>query len=756
MFVVERPAFSRRVPVKIDGLLPKGSAEVAAWPSMQPLRDRFDGSGGLPMTKTERRRRRARPVGLAARLVAPLVLLTAGAAAAAPSCPIELGSIEAAKPNKLYLYFPTADDAGFPASGCTIGTSTCFDDGGIPANDAYVSPLKSFDITRLTSYTGTVGDLRDRITDVVTDDYCEFDVKVIQTTTVPPTTFARRLTVGIGTDDDSPVGGLYGEAQEVDSGDSIGADYARVWAGTYQGVSGGPGGALNGANSTLQRWAFSIGGTAAHEAGHTYGATHADGATTLAGEDPFETHIMPAGPSITPEDRAGSRRHFDDTVFSKLAANVGLSIETIHNWDFTNPNSVDAHQIQFELLSTLPSLTLSWTYLGGGSPWSTPSTPALIGTTTFRGVVYNRFRVTWSTGKAWNSGSPGVVPAGVNFHVGAAFSSVDYSTPDPVIVVKVTLLDGGGSPLTLQPRMVGYDAGALDAADGALNMNFFNADDVTRPLLVRDVRLIELPRVASIDSMVAGARPVSWQGFPISPWKSQPTVGCGLGSRDSLKAFVPPEKCQLTLGRENGVLVVARLSQGRHIAERYDGKCPGHGRPTAPGDSIRSPDVNECPTRGFGLDLFPSTTLYVTATVVDPAAKHWDPKTKTMVVGPLASRLFYQVAGRHPDLNRNGVDDYIDIATGVSRDPNHTGVPGEVTRCLTLSRALDEDELATRNTRLLLAAAARERGHEKEYEVLRAVLERRILLQREALEQFRACEVKAGMGATGEVTRAAY
>ncbi|HEY8022230.1 MAG TPA: hypothetical protein VIH93_14085, partial [Thermoanaerobaculia bacterium] len=42
------------------------------------------------------------------------------------------------------------------------------------------------------------------------------------------------------------------------------------------------------------------------------------------------------------------------------------------------------------------------------------------------------------------------------------------------------------------------------------------------------------------------------------------------------------------------------------------------------------------------------------------------------------SKLFYQVAGRHPDLNHNGIDDAIDIYRGTSKDANHDGVPDEV------------------------------------------------------------------------------
>ena len=182
-------------------------------------------------------------------LAAPLV----NKAWAAASCPIAIGAIEDAKRNKLYLYLPTSDDSAFPATTCTLGTSTCF------AGSNPVRPLKAFDVSSLPSYTGTVGDLRDAIRDVVVDDYCEFNVQVFETTSSPPTTFPRRATIGIGADSASG-GTLFGEAQEVDIGDGIGVDFARVWGGSYQSKAGGPGGALNGVNSTLQRWAFSIGG----------------------------------------------------------------------------------------------------------------------------------------------------------------------------------------------------------------------------------------------------------------------------------------------------------------------------------------------------------------------------------------------------------------------------------------------------------------------------------------------------------------
>jgi hypothetical protein len=680
------------------------------------------------------------------KIVLPKVLCVAIALAtplvnkawAAASCPVELGAIDDAKPNKLYLYFPTSDDSAFPATSCTLGTSACF-----PGSNP-VRPLKAFDVTSLSSYTGTVGDLRDAVRDVAIDDYCEFNVKVIETTSVPPTTFPRRATVGIGADAVSQGGGvLFGEAQEVDIGDAIGIDFARVWAGSYQSEAGGPGGALNGANSTLQRWAFSIGGTASHEAGHTYGLQHNDdflqtvGGTscndgideTKPGEDALTRHLMAAGCHFTDEQRAGFRRHFSDATFSILAANVGLSVETIHNWDFTNPNSANAAKLRFDLLSTAASLTLSWSYGGNLSPWTTPAVTGPIGTTNFHGTVYNRFQVTWSNGQAWANGPSGVVPGGARFHVGAAFSGVDFTQPDPVIVAKVALLDGSDQPLTLQPRMAGYDTGAFDTTTGDFRLSLFNVDDPGRPLQIKNLVVSQLPRVASIDAMIRGGQLISWQGIPIRPWTISRTGLCGEQDKE----------CSATLTDAPRSLPISSLGQGRHIVQHFDGKCLEQAPPPKPPrDASGFPDVNNCPNAGFNLDLFPSTMVYVTATVVDPAAKHWDPATKAFVVGPVESNLFYQFAGQHPDLNRNGVDDYIDIATGVSKDANKNGVPDEVERCHKQLGELDEQELKERNLRITLADLAR-RGDAERIEKIAHELDETAERVRRANEEFREC-----------------
>jgi hypothetical protein len=473
---------------------------------------------------------------------------------------------------------------------------------------------------------------------------------VRQTTTAPPTTFARRNTVAIGTDS-NPTG--FGIAENVDTGDADAVDSARVWAGSYQDFAGAAGGELNGAGATLQRWAAGIGGTAAHEAGHNYGLSHTHDSTSAPGEDATTQHVMPAGPTLTMEQRVGYRRHFSDKTFSLLAGNVGLSIQTMHNWDLTNPNAQTARRFRMEFLSPNPTVTLSWAYTGSMSPWSTPTVSGPLGTATFKGQTYNRFRIEWSTGQSWSGGSSGQVPGGAAFHVGATFSGVDFDDPDAIVITKSQLLDGTGTPLALQPRLVGYDAGTLDSADGSLDLAFANLGGPAR-LRLEDVVVQELPRVMSIDAMMRNTEPFDWTGDPFRPWaESTRTVlrkGVELGRKEPLS------------------LTVASLGNRRHILEKAGEDCDR-------GDMLKGPDAPCRP--GINVDLFPSTTLYVRATVVDPKGRSWDPEKQAYRNGPVRTRIYLQIAGRHPDLNRNESDDAIDIATGTSRDENRDGVPDE-------------------------------------------------------------------------------
>ena len=581
----------------------------------------------------------------------PIVLAIVGSATAhaAPHCYTSYGGT---KPNKLYLYFPSAADSTYPEFGTAAGT---------PAT----SPAHAFNIADLTSYTGTAAQLRDAVYDVVADDYCEFNVEVLQTTTAPPTTFARRNTVAVTTDNDS-TDGLFGLAQNVDTGDPTAIDFAYVWGATYQGLYGGSGGALNGANSTLARWANSLGGTAAHEAGHNYGMGHPDGLVLATGEDALVHHIMASGSHYSGEDRAGYRRHFSDHEYSLLAANVGLSTQTLWNWDFTNPNAQTATKVVIDFLSTQPSLTVSGPYNGNESPWINPTVSGSLGTQVFKGVTYNHFQVTWSTGHSWDGHVPsgpgptpgvsGQVAGGASFHVGTGFSGVNYNLAEPVIITNVTLFNGA-TALALHPRSVAFDSGVADAADGSFNVQAINVAGL--PIMLNEVRVQYLPRLLSIDAMVASARRlVDPRGLPFAQWKEARDVRIGKMLERGQSLTIP----------------IAHLSDKRIVVERLtEADCRAQDR-LSPGR-----DTTKC-TPGINVGLFPSTSVYLAATQTDPRAKHWDWKAKRYVVGPVTSHALLQFVGRHPDLNRNGRDDYIDIVAEKSRDGNRDGVPDEVQR----------------------------------------------------------------------------
>jgi hypothetical protein len=547
---------------------------------------------------------------------------------AAPSCPLSYGSTDAAKSHKLYLYFPTADDATYPS------------------DFTGESPARRFDVADLNPAIGTTAALRDRIYDVVADDFCEFNVQVLQTTTSPASLpITLRHVEAVGSDNNG--GGAWGMSP-TSNADQL---FGRVWAGAYVACEGGNGaggcsmtGSLTGANATVERWAQAIGGTAAHESGHTYGLNHADddppgglcpdpGPGPAPGEDAITRHLMPSGCNLDGPSRATFRRHVSDAGFGILATNIGLSIQTMHNWDLVNPNAGAGHSLTIEFLSSLPAVNISWFYDGNRSPWINPVVSGPLGTTTFHGSVLNRYRITWSAANPAWGGPAATVNGGGQFHIGATFTGVDFNQPDPIIIQNITLFDAASHALSLHPRLPMYDAGAVDAADSAFSVHFFPA--AGGAMRLQQAVIFQLPRVASISAMVGDGRPVTFDKLPIRPWAET--------------------KCQPALLREAARCSIAKLSQPPHVVsihklgERNVFDCskgiPWQEFRRSQGDSAKIPDNDGPICAGSVRDPFPSTTIYMIATFVDPAAKHWDPAKKVYVTGPVTSKLFYQFAG---------------------------------------------------------------------------------------------------------------
>ena len=537
-----------------------------------------------------------------------------------------------AKTQKLYLYFPATADATFPSPG----------------------PAAAFDTTQLTSYTDSGTALIDAIVDEVTDIYCELNVEVLKTT-VPVSAPAKRTVVAVGTDGSSTGTGQpwFGEA-DVNTGNGQSVEHARVWAGTYQQFTGSSGGQLYGDDSTVRRWAASIGGSIAHEAGHTYGADHPDGTVLASGEDAIAHHLMAAGRNFSFKDRALTR-HFSDEEYETLASNVGLAVQTMFVWGLTNQNQRTAAALMLDILSVQPNLVLGPSYEGKLSPWTAP---VLIpnGTYSFQSKVYYRYYVHWKTAQHWDSGQPGAVTTGTSFAIGTSALSVDPSTPDPLIVLGATLFDGEQSALPIRPRVPSLDAGDFDLGDGSFGVHLQNME--------KEGALILASGSARMASRQLGIATLANADNDLDPFGRPVATRARILSIAKNRMLSPGARTRI---------VIARLAEGRRKTRiiRNEADCepretPPEGRPL----QVCRPGIN--------VSLFPETTTLLTVRLVSPKAPMWDSKLRKLVQRPLDSWVSYQLAGRHPDLDGNGIDDYIDIANGRARDSDRNGVPDHV------------------------------------------------------------------------------
>jgi hypothetical protein len=164
--------------------------------------------------------------------------------------------------------------------------------------------------------------------------------------------------------------------------------------------------------------------------------------------------------------------------------------------------------------------------------------------------------------------------------------------------------------------MAGYDNGALDMTSGDFILRFFSFGS---PLKLKDVTIHELPRKITLDSMQFGMPMKTWDGQPVVPWRSTK-----LGDFDVTKDGVR--------------LPIRNLFQEGHNVFIV------HGRENPKDASASGTEENPDTPGSISVDLFPSTTVYVTATVVDPSVHYKDAKTGEDKVAE--SLLFYQFAGK--------------------------------------------------------------------------------------------------------------
>ena len=197
---------------------------------------------------------------------------------------------------------------------------------------------------------------------------------------------------------------------------------------------------------------------------------------------------------------------------------------------------------------------------------------------------------------------------------------VGQTDPDAIIIMDVKLLDASNNTLPQHPRWMSFDAATFNQRSGILNLRMFNVLD--RPLILRDVVVRDLPRIISINAMM--------QDEPISDISERVFQPWADGTRRPLTQ-------QTIAGGGEVSIRVADVRKRPYVLRR----------PTSQGCAPPDDDSeHKCQPGTVVVDLFPATTLYLTATIVDPKGQRWDPKTKRLVTGPVESRLYYQIAGR--------------------------------------------------------------------------------------------------------------
>jgi hypothetical protein len=210
--------------------------------------------------------------------------------------------------------------------------------------------------------------------------------------------------------------------------------------------------------------------------------------------------------------------------------------------------------------------------------------------------------------------------------------------------------------------MAGFDRGALDLASGDFEMAIFNTDAADGAMVISEMQIQYLPRLVDINAMIEGARMVDVRGIPVVPHGNCDPKRC-----QPKRDFNLDNKRKFHLGN---------LTDDRFVDIIHDDTDCDPGTVTITGMDIEGGSLHYC-IKGNLLSLFPATSIYVTATIVDPDARYYDQATNDYVNGPLETKVFYQFAGIVPDLNENGVDDLIDIREGTAIDENENGVIDE-------------------------------------------------------------------------------
>lgn len=510
-------------------------------------------------------------------------------------------------PHTLYLNF--TGDANFPEFG---------------SSNYNTSPLSAFDASQLDSNFGSAeaNQIMTSVFNFVTADYYEFDLNV--TMTKPSS--GPYQTVGIDHTIATWGSGSnqrwnFGKANGIDN-DPDDVDHGRVFGGSFGDWSS----AWQGTNSTVDRWSYAIAETTAHEAGHNYGVKHpysAPNSAESAAGDSQSDHLLATGSTgLTPEERTVDR-HFSDTSYGVLAANLGLNSRTLTNWAFRNPNDVKAHDFHINFRSQHSSLTVTSEL--GRDPFGTYAVTNM-GQTTIDGKTWYEYEVEWADGNG--------VEAGALWYSGIKLSGLSSLSPieapyviqplqpvsDDLIITDTYLTDANGDRMPLRPRTVSYGSGDLDSA-GTLSVPISNDSD--EPLVLRNMRFRLVPRMIDPDTMVAESTetPMSADGHTVSIFEDILFPGD--------ITLLPGEETSFALADFNNWLAVK-------LAE-----AAGGGGGANDSDLIEVEYLEPSTWR----DMFPSAYIYGTGSVVMLNQQVWDPELEQFIFTDVETEVFFQLSG---------------------------------------------------------------------------------------------------------------
>src|SRR5262249_16610779 len=158
------------------------------------------------------------------------------------------------------------------------------------------------------------------------------------------------------------------------------------------------------------------------------------------------------------------------------------------------------------------------------------------------------------------------------------------------IISDVKLLDASNNPLPLHPRWISFDAATFNQTSGILSLRFYNLVD--RPLIIRDIAVRHLPRMISIDAMMEGA-PISDVADRIfQPWPE------GTRRFAGGQTVAPGGEISVPIGDvRKRPYVLERTTKERCAPPANDPE-------------------DKCQPDKVLMDLFPATSVYITATVV--------------------------------------------------------------------------------------------------------------------------------------------